>query len=265
MCILFGWTVLPHVVPAMQAEQIRSVVTQLHTQVLNNPEYLSLRNQTAVSLTNQTSVVPTQFSDPTPPLHVVAFDQKVGGIITLTWEYPLGEDFIASEVYRSTPDTPDFLLAEHITGLTYTDTTAQTGTSYTYFIVGVGSRAGGAVRSGPSEAVTAVATDSTAPHAPEDVVALNTGTGKSITLTWHNPTEADFAGVRVYRSQHLGTLGSIIAEGLMTETYEDVHIPDNNTRYYYTITSVDTIGNESSTELSTTTPGNPDPFHVLFQ
>ena len=69
----------------------------------------------------------------------------------------------------------------------------------------------------------------------------------------------DFEFIRIYRSQISGLLGELIVDKVQKETYTDTNVKDN-TAYYYSITSVDENGNESSNVLSVSPAGNEFPF-----
>lgn len=86
--------------------------------------------------------------------------------------------------------------------------------------------------------------DTTAPAAPKDVKA--TALDGKVTLTWTNPTDADFDGVNIYRSTESGKLGDKVHSKVSGTTKDDENLT-NGTTYYYTLKAVDKTGNESST------------------
>lgn len=264
--LMFGWWRLPGVGSISTAADNRSVITQFTTAILNNPIYLLLRSGDPVRLTNQVSAIATDRTQPAAPLNLLSIDQKIGRIITLYWEPALGEDYLGYNVYRATAEVgSDKLLAPLVVGTTYTDETAETGTSYTYTVEGVvraGSKTSASVR---SNVAIATATDSTPPHAPTTILAENTKDSLAIRLSWTNPTDKDFSSVRIYRSTVFGETGQLLADQVAGEEYLDTQVPENNIQVYYTVTSVDVIGNESPKTLRTLPPGNANPFQVLYQ
>lgn len=263
--MLFGWWLLPNGISPLKA-QGSAVITQFNTAVLNNPVYLLLRPRDPVRLTEQVTAIATDGTAPAAPTLLRTIDQKVGKIITLEWEPALGEEYTGYNIYRAqTADAEGKLVISDYGDITYTDETAETGTTYYYSVQGIVRGQAGKSVSQRSNVVTGTATDSTPPHAPTQVQAENTQDGLSITLTWVNPTESDFAGIRIYRSSTFGALGELIAENIQGETYTDTAVPQNNLSIYYTVTSVDVIGNESPSTLRTAPPGNPNPFQVLYQ
>lgn len=65
-------------------------------------------------------------------------------------------------------------------------------------------------------------------------------------ITWENPTNPDFAGVRIYRSTTEGTLGSLVATVTSSATPNDEYTDSgltNGTRYIYTLAPYDAAGN----------------------
>jgi hypothetical protein len=79
--------------------------------------------------------------------------------------------------------------------------------------------------------------DSAAPAAPVGLVA-EAGDG-SVTLSWTANTEPDVVGYRVYRD------GTLLTPSLVTGTSYTDNGVQNGTVYTYTLTAVDTSGNES--------------------
>lgn len=263
VALLLGWWLLPGSVSPLRADQKTSVITQFSSAVLNNPLFLALRPRSPVRLTQQVTAIATNAKKPAPPQQLQAIDQGIGSTITLTWQAAKGEEYKYYQVYRSISASAEgkaVLLADKVAETSYTDTKAETGTTYTYTVIGVGTGS-----SQPSEAATATATDSTPPHAPSHILATNTGEGSTINLTWTNPPDQDFASLNIYRSTVFGQRGELLVQGLTGETYLDTKVPDNNVEVYYTVTSVDTTGNESPSTLRTSPPGNANPFQVLYQ
>lgn len=266
MGLLWGWWRLPDGISLLTAAENRSVITKFETAVLDNPVYLLLRPRTPVRLSDQVSAVATDRTLPAAPLNLLSIDQKIGQTITLTWEPALGEEYIGYNVYRAAVATdPGKLLASLVTATTYTDTTADTGTTYTYTVEGVVRNGSQSVASVRSNVATTTATDSTPPHAPTKVLAENTQDGLAIRVTWINPPDQDFSVVRLYRSAVFGETGTLLADQVVGEEYVDTQVPANNTEVFYSVTSVDTAGNESPKALRTLPPGNPNPFQVLYQ
>lgn len=89
------------------------------------------------------------------------------------------------------------------------------------------------------------AADTTPPSAPTNITVIDPSSGGALNLSWTNPTDADFASVKIYRSTVSGSLGTVVYSGVTGTSKSDTGLTDGTT-YYYTVRSVDTVGNESS-------------------
>lgn len=88
---------------------------------------------------------------------------------------------------------------------------------------------------------TALDKDSVLP--PENISVFNPQVGRKLVISWKNSDENNT--IRIYRSQAQDEKGKIIAEGIRNETsYQDILLEDN-LRYYYTVTAVNSSGKES--------------------
>lgn len=81
-------------------------------------------------------------------------------------------------------------------------------------------------------------------------ISSTTSTSGSATLSWTANTDSDLAGYKVYMGTQSGVYGTSIAVGNIT-TYQITNLPPNTT-YFFSVTSLDTAGNESvpSSEVS---------------
>ncbi len=93
-------------------------------------------------------------------------------------------------------------------------------------------------------------TDTIAPTAPSNVSASDFGTGGAIILTWNNPTDSDFKSVTIYRSTSGGDLGAKVYSNVSSTSKKDSGLT-SGIKYYYTVRSVDSTGNESANVLQT--------------
>ncbi|MDP2923520.1 MAG: hypothetical protein Q8O30_07390, partial [Candidatus Omnitrophota bacterium] len=98
--------------------------------------------------------------------------------------------------------------------------------------------------SNESEAVAiTIILDTTAPNPPQGLSAVAGDT--KVDLSWTTNTEPDLAGYNIYRSTTSGLgYAKINASLITTTTYQDTGLI-NDTTYYYVVTAVDTVGNES--------------------
>ena len=111
-------------------------------------------------------------------------------------------------------------------------------------------------------ATTTVVLDTTPPSPPTGLTATPGDT--VVDLSWDANSESDLAGYNVYRSEVSGGPYTQINSQLVTEvSYQDTDV-EKSTTYYYVVTAVDNVGNESgnSEEVSvvptdTTPPSAP--------
>lgn len=92
---------------------------------------------------------------------------------------------------------------------------------------------------------------------PANVSDFNATAGdKKITLDWNNPSDADFKGVRILKSEKFYPSdiwdGEIIYDG-KANSFIDNDV-ENGKRYYYTIFSYDKSGNYSSGAIASAVP-----------
>jgi hypothetical protein len=157
------------------------------------------------------------------------------GQIDLTWDAPLGAT--SYNVKRSETDGGPYTPIATVEQTSYSDTDLPELTTYYYVISGVNS-AGEGVDSVQAEATTS----DLAPAAPTSLVAI--AGGGSISLDWADNGEGDISSYNVYRSTVSGNYGTALATGVGSSTYVDT-TAINNVTYYYAVTAVDTIANES--------------------
>jgi hypothetical protein len=117
-----------------------------------------------------------------------------------------------------------------------------------------------------SSVVDAVPADSVGPASPTGLLATPKSY-ESILLTWEPNTEADLEGYNIYRStdQSPGNWGiPINQEGIIDEeSYEDTGL-DDLVKYYYVVTALDEVPNESgySNTAEATTLLGPHPPEI---
>ncbi len=235
--------------------------------IFDNPQLYELERGSEITYTDQQTGTLIDDTHPLAPLHVSVVNPAIGESLTLSWETPEYVNFSETRIYRSTAvgtigdllETLPTKTAKQL--MTYQDTTAKNNVRYYYLV----RMANGDYESANTTQVTSVATDSLPPTAPEKVTV--SASDDALEISWYLPQADDVSTVRVYRSTVRGTLGSLLEEIDMTEatpTDDDVYTlrdttADANTTYYYTVTSVDANGNESSTDLLTV-PARSNPF-----
>lgn len=196
---------------------------------------------------NQYPVTPFQASNPPPPRNIVISDPGHGDILDLSWKLPVGVLVEKVRIYRSAAAGQLGRLVAEVPAsqLFWQDQGLTTGQTYFYVLHSV---AKNGEESDSVNAFRGIPQDLTPPSAPKDVKIEPLAGGSEILITWENTKETDFAHVQIYRSQIRGELGMLVGANIKEETFKD-HGLFNGQTYYYTLTSIDKNGNESSTYL----------------
>lgn len=132
----------------------------------------------------------------------------------------------------------------------YRDTQFEFGKTFVYVVRSVVSADGGEIESGNSEPVTLTPLDTFPPASPQGLVAaVLAGATPStflVDLSWSINLETDLAGYRVYRSALEGARGQLVTPDLLpVPAFRDSSVAPGH-RYWYTVTAVDRVGNESA-------------------
>ncbi len=135
-----------------------------------------------------------------------------------------------------------------------TDPSARKGETYTYTAQRVRSVTLNGhhleLRSPISSPITLVINDTFPPQSPSGLVAVPTGTGAAIDLSWEPGTETDLAGYHVYRqeltasSQPLGSSQRLTQTPVTGPAFHDSSAVAGH-HYAYRVTAIDATGNES--------------------
>lgn len=151
--------------------------------------------------------------------------------------------YIGNRIVRTnTTTTPAASSTLSITGLKIIGTgVANTPTALQYSIDGGAAYGDAAAK---IEVIGRSGRDITPPGSVSGASAIVATDQRSVTLRWTNPTDSDFMGVRVYRSnisQTVGTLLDTSSSGMYTDTTVTAGMT-----YYYLLRAVDTSGYEDS-------------------
>ncbi len=200
-------------------------------------------------------------ADITPPANVTNLTATAGdGIVNLSWTNPTDPDFAGVKLMRKTTGFPanpsDGTLAYDGTAQTFPDTGRTNGVTYYYGAFtydDVPNYSSGAVAS----ATPAGPPDTTPPGNVSNFTA--TAGNAQITLTWTNPTDPDFAGVKIVRKAlscpTSPTDGTLVFDGVDT-TKLDLSVA-NGTLYCYAAFTYDGVPNVSSGVTVSATPVAP--------
>jgi len=217
-----------------------------------------LWNSAAAPLTGNRGPVVKDVTPPAAPTNVAATDTSTRQFnsITVTWDASADDgggenDVVEYRVYRRTAPTSYKLVHTETTvgqaNYAYEDRAVDGGVEYTYSVR--------AVDRWQESADAKVRVQLIPPGAPQNLQAVDTpnDAGGSITLTWERSAD-DGAGVndvlkyRVYRRTRPTAdylqVGTVMADGSSTYTFEDTPLTDGVT-YYYVVRATD-FGNESA-------------------
>ena len=199
---------------------------------------------------------PQDTSDKTPPAEVTGLTvTAVNGNAILTWTNPTDDDFTGVKI---TMTPAEGTLANPVTldkGVnTFTVTSLTNGTEYNFKVQSFDTSLNFAT--GESEGATAKATpqDTSDKVAPSDItgLAVTASDGNAI-LTWTNPTDEDFAGVKITMTPTSGTLASTVTLGKGVNTFTVTGLT-NGTEYNFKVQSFDTSLNFATGETEVATP-----------
>ena len=211
------------------------------------------------------------FADTTPPGPVTALSAAVNSAtsVTVSWVNPTDDDFAGVLIRRIIDGQPvtgsvnDGVGVGQTVGSTtsFTDTSASASTTYTYEVFAFD----GDNNVATATTITGVQTptpDLTPPGPVTNVVATTTAT--SVTLSWTNPTDSDFADVVIRRAAG-GTPPSGPGDGVAVtttttnavSTFTDRTLP-SSTQYSYALFALDSSGNIAPAATTTAMTLAPD-------
>ncbi len=204
----------------------------------------------------------SQYADVTAPADVTNFSAANDGTgeLSLSWTNPTDSDFAGVKILRKIGSAPASLIDGTVeydgNGTSFTDSELTSGTLYYYKAFaydGVPNYSSGA-------ATSETPIDLTAPADVTNFSAADTaGTGELL-LSWTNPTDSDFAGVKILRKDtgfpSSETDGTVEYDGTGTG-FTDTLLTSDIT-YYYKAFAYDEIPNYSSGASALATPDSLD-------
>jgi fibronectin type 3 domain-containing protein len=189
--------------------------------------------------------------------------------VYLSWTASTDPRFDYYAIYRENPEgSPEGAWPLIPTATTrspdYLETGLTDGTAYSYRVTAVDQSGSEYLESAPSLVASATPRFTTAPAAPENLVA--TAGDEQNTLSWSTNTDPRFDYYAIYRENPEGSWsGTPLATTKSTE-YTDAEVI-GGTQYTYRVTAVDILGNEttestpspeaSATPTETTPPATP--------
>jgi hypothetical protein len=201
--------------------------------------------------------------DLTSPANVSSFTATPGDRqITLNWTNPTDVDFAGVRVVRKVGSAPastaDGTVVYNSTGTSYTDTNLDNATTYYYKAFAydeVPNFSSGAAANATTPA------DVTPPANATNFKAV--AGNNQVTLSWTNPGDSDFAGLRIVRKVGSApastTDGTVVYNSNSSETVYTDTTAVNGTTYHYRAYAHDEVPNYASGVGAAATPPNNDP------
>ncbi|MFA5052318.1 MAG: hypothetical protein WC544_04665 [Patescibacteria group bacterium] len=243
------------------------VVTPLDNRLLDDAQVRSFTGIDVPGFVEQQAGIYLDDQTPLPPSNISVTNPATGGRLVVSWELPAARNFDSVKLYRS--DVPgvkgESIYTVAVDGTVSVMNFEDTGlvNQHTYFYLAVTVNAEGR-ESQNVQQFAGTPVDTFPPSAPS-AVTVNNMENDRVEISWLVPPDPDFSTVRIYRSNQQGTLGSVIP---LTVTDGDgnqqsaIDTVTPNVAYYYTVTSVDTSGNESSTDILAA-PYRANPFQPV--
>jgi len=270
-------------------EQRPKIIKLLDLEFLEATQLYSLKKNPFAGFADQTPGIVVSASQPLPLAVAEVTNPKVGNLLIVSWQLPEIINFEKVKIYRSEqPDLKGELIIEvsvtsdqSLSRMSYRDAAVSNGQIYYYLAVTslidmTDIDNPQEVESVPADQIdemqiSARSTDEIPPDAPINIT-VTSGSPDQIRIAWLNPKDEDFYQVKIYRSPERDSLGEVIYEGPgenIDPVTKEAEYFDNkaepNQIYYYTVTSQDITGNESSRDLLSTPVRDQDynPFAPL--
>lgn len=165
-----------------------------------------------------------------------------GNQLALDWNNNTDADFAYYRVYQSTNQSTWTNVSGDITNSVHVAINLISETTY-YFQVAATDTSGN--ESARSPIVSGTTLDITAPaNATNFAILESSTTASTMFMTWTASVSSDIAGYKIYRSTDDVTYSLVATLGLVTN-YEDTGLTAN-TLYYYKISAIDEVPNESA-------------------
>ncbi|MFA6524743.1 MAG: hypothetical protein WCT33_00555 [Patescibacteria group bacterium] len=242
-----------------QGVVVQPAVVDIDSAFFGKKEIVGLKDRSGQGHTDQSLGVPTDYQVTPAPIGAYVLNPQVGEKLILYWDF--NDRYTAVKIYRAEIQSEKGeLIAEISDKNYYQDVGITNGVYYYYTLIAIGANG---QESDESIKLTGSPNDIFPPQKPTGVAVVNAEDGKQIKISWVPPQEKDFAYVKIYRSQIEGELGLPILDKAVENNYYIDESVLENVEYYYTITSVDTSGNESEKSILPV-GGNKNPFNPSF-
>jgi hypothetical protein len=209
------------------------------------------------------SGTPTTAGDTTPPAEVIGLsitDPQTGNQLDLSWTNPGDSDFAGVKISRATGGTAPGDCTVELADVSaptssYNDTTGLTdGQQYSYRLCTYDEVPN--LSSGATGSQTP--TDATAPGEVTGLSITDPQTGNQLDLSWTNPGDSDFAGVKISRATGGTAPGDCTVEladvASPGTSYNDTTGLTDDQQYSYRLCTYDEVPNFSSGVTGSGTP-----------
>lgn len=242
--------------------------------IFSNPQFYTMEKDPFEGFTDQYTGIALDATKPMPPEKVAIDNQKTGKKLNISWRIPEYVNFNLVRIYRIAPGESEPTLIHEAkiveaaagTRGTYQDTDLENDEAYYYLVRTAYKDNGNEWESANAVPIVGIPTDEIAPDPPLNVTVRSSGEN-GIVISWIEPNDSDFAFARIYRSTVEGSLGELIYPQGFDEWEEDetqfIDPVASNIPYYYTVTSVDWAGNESSKDILAA-PARSNPFEPVI-
>lgn len=238
---------------------VTPAVVDIDSTFFGKKEIIGLKDRSGQSYTEQLSSIPTDYQTTPAPKGAYILNPQVGGKLIIYWDFD--KKYKTIKIYRSVKQNEKGeLIAEVSDRNYYQDIGLENGDYYYYTLISVGQNG---QESDEAVNLSAIPNDIFPPDKPVGVAVFNSEDGKQVKISWLEPQEKDFAHVRIYRSQVESELGTLILDKKVENNSYIDDVVLENVEYFYTITSVDTSGNESEKSILPV-GGNSNPFAPSF-
>ncbi|MFH1838075.1 MAG: hypothetical protein ABH808_01080 [Candidatus Kuenenbacteria bacterium] len=212
--------------------------------------------------------IPRHPKSPPPPTDINVTNPNIGTILNISWINPKEVIFKNIRIYRSIEKDKIGELITTLDGRTtfFQDKNVERNKNYYYTVrsvipyVDTKNSNEKDQESDNFDQKLGRPIDKVPPFPPKDIQIIAGQKTGALLIKWTNPVDEDFDHVQIYRSDTPNKIGILIGSNIKDVSFQDQGL-NNNSSYYYILTSVDRSGNESLIKLIDT--GKIDPFKVF--